>query len=271
EACDDAYKRLLLPSLQNETIQVQKEKADIEAIKVFSSNLRQLLLAPPLGEKRVLAIDPGFRTGCKVVCVDEAGNLLTNATIYPHLPQNESSAAKAKIAQLVEAYKIDAIAIGDGTAGRETENFIKHIHFNRDIQVFSVREDGASIYSAGPIARKEFPDYDVTVRGAVSIGRRLKDPLSELVKIDPKSVGVGQYQHEVNQTMLKEALDDVVISAVNTVGVDLNTASPYLLSYVSGLGMQLAENIVAHRSEIGKFTSRNDLKKVKRLGDKAFE
>ncbi|HLU87611.1 MAG TPA: helix-hairpin-helix domain-containing protein, partial [Taishania sp.] len=271
EACDDAYKRLLLPSLQNETIQVQKEKADIEAIKVFSSNLRQLLLAPPLGEKRVLAIDPGFRTGCKVVCVDEAGNLLTNATIYPHPPQNESSAAKAKIAQLVEAYKIDAIAIGDGTAGRETENFIKHIHFNRDIQVFSVREDGASIYSAGPIARKEFPDYDVTVRGAVSIGRRLKDPLSELVKIDPKSVGVGQYQHEVNQTMLKEALDDVVISAVNTVGVDLNTASPYLLSYVSGLGMQLAENIVAHRSEIGKFTSRNDLKKVKRLGDKAFE
>lgn len=271
KACDDAYKRLLLPSLQNETIQAQKEKADIEAIKVFSTNLRQLLLAPPLGEKRVLAIDPGFRTGCKVVCVDEYGDLLTNATIYPHPPQKETAPAKAKIAQLVEAYKIDAIAIGDGTAGRETEAFIKHIHFNRDIQVFSVREDGASIYSAGSIARKEFPDYDVTVRGAVSIGRRLKDPLAELVKIDPKSVGVGQYQHEVNQTSLKQALDDVVVSAVNTVGVDLNTASPYLLSYVSGLGMQLAENIVAHRSEIGKFTSRNELKKVKRLGDKAFE
>lgn len=271
EACDDAYKRLLLPSLQNETIQMTKEKADIEAIKVFSTNLRQLLLAPPLGEKRVLAIDPGFRTGCKVVCVDEHGDLLTNATIYPHPPQKEAAAARAKIAQLTEAYKIDAIAIGDGTAGRETEAFIKHIHFNRDIQVFSVREDGASIYSAGPIARKEFPDYDVTVRGAVSIGRRLKDPLAELVKIDPKSVGVGQYQHEVNQTMLKQALDDVVISAVNTVGVDLNTASPYLLSYVSGLGMQLAENIVAHRSEIGKFSSRSELKKVKRLGDKAFE
>lgn len=271
EACDESYKRLLLPSLQNEAIQVQKEKADLEAIKVFSTNLRQLLLAPPLGEKRVLAIDPGFRTGCKVVCVDEHGDLLTNATIYPHPPQKETAPAKAKIAQLVEAYKIDAIAIGDGTAGRETEAFIKHIHFNRDLQVFSVREDGASIYSAGAIARKEFPDYDVTVRGAVSIGRRLMDPLAELVKIDPKSVGVGQYQHEVNQTALKQALDDVVISAVNTVGVDLNTASPYLLSYVSGLGMQLAENIVAHRSEIGKFTSRNELKKVKRLGDKAFE
>ncbi len=271
DACDDAYKRLLLPSLQNETIQSYKEKADIEAIKVFSTNLRQLLLAPPLGEKRVLAIDPGFRTGCKVVCVDEQGNLLTNATIYPHAPQNESAAAKAKIAQLVEAYKIEAIAIGDGTAGRETETFIKHVHFNRDVQVFSVREDGASIYSAGSIARKEFPDYDVTVRGAVSIGRRLKDPLAELVKIDPKSVGVGQYQHEVNQNLLKQALDDVVVSAVNTVGVDLNTASPYLLSYVSGLGMQLAENIVTYRSEFGKISSRNELKKVKRLGDKAFE
>lgn len=271
DACNDAYKRLLMPSLQNETIQAQKEKADIDAIKVFSTNLKQLLLAPPLGEKRVLAIDPGFRTGCKVVCVDERGDLLTNATIYPHAPQKETSAAKAKIAQLVEAYKIDAIAIGDGTAGRETESFIKHIHFNRELQVFSVREDGASIYSAGSIARKEFPDYDVTVRGAVSIGRRLKDPLAELVKIDPKSVGVGQYQHEVNQNLLKQALDDVVVSAVNTVGVDLNTASPYLLSYVSGLGMQLAENIVAHRSEIGKFSSRSELKNVKRLGDKAFE
>lgn len=271
KACDDAYKRLLAPSLQNETIQAQKEKADKEAIKVFSTNLRQLLLAPPLGEKRVLAIDPGFRTGCKVVCIDEHGSLLTNATIYPHPPQKETSAAKAKIAQLVEAYKIEAIAIGDGTAGRETETFIKHIQFNRDLLVFSVREDGASIYSASSIARKEFPDYDVTVRGAVSIGRRLMDPLAELVKIDPKSVGVGQYQHEVNQTQLKEALDDVVVSAVNTVGVDLNTASPYLLSYVSGLGPQLAENIVAHRTEVGKFTSREELKKVKRLGDKAFE
>ena len=271
KACDDAYKRLLAPSLQNEILQAQKEKADKEAIKVFSTNLRQLLLAPPLGEKRVLAIDPGFRTGCKVVCIDEHGSLLTNATIYPHPPQKETSAAKAKIAQLVEAYKIEAIAIGDGTAGRETETFIKHIQFNRDLLVFSVREDGASIYSASSIARKEFPDYDVTVRGAVSIGRRLMDPLAELVKIDPKSVGVGQYQHEVNQTQLKEALDDVVVSAVNTVGVDLNTASPYLLSYVSGLGPQLAENIVAHRTEVGKFTSREELKKVKRLGDKAFE
>ncbi|MES2798672.1 MAG: Tex family protein [Bacteroidota bacterium] len=271
EACDDAYKRLLMPSLQNEVLQLHKEKADVEAIKIFSNNLRQLLLAAPLGEKRVLAIDPGFRTGCKVVCIDEQGNLLTNTTIYPHAPQNESSAAKTKIAQLVEAYKIDAIAVGDGTAGRETESFIKRIHFNKDIQVFIVREDGASIYSASAIARKEFPDYDVTVRGAVSIGRRLMDPLAELVKIDPKSVGVGQYQHEVNQSLLKNALDDVVISAVNTVGVDLNTASPYLLSYVSGLGMQLAENIVAHRAEVGKFTSRDELKKVKRLGDKAFE
>jgi uncharacterized protein len=261
----------MCPSLENEILNEAKEKADKEAIKIFSTNLRQLLLAPPLGSKRILAIDPGFRTGCKVVCLDESGSLLMNQTIYPHPPQNESAAAKAKIAQLVESYKIDAIAIGDGTAGRETEAMIKHIRFNKEVEVYVVREDGASIYSASSIARKEFPDYDVTVRGSVSIGRRLMDPLAELVKIDPKSIGVGQYQHEVNQTLLKDALDDVVISAVNAVGVDLNTASPYLLSYVSGLGPSLAENIVAYRNENGKFESREELKKVKRLGDKAFE
>jgi uncharacterized protein len=271
EACKESYKRLMCPSLENELLNEAKEKADKEAIKVFSTNLRQLLLAPPVGSKRVLAIDPGFRTGCKVVCLDESGNLLTNATIYPHPPQNESSAAQAKIAQLVQAYKIEAIAIGDGTAGRETEAFIKKTRFDRDLEAYVVREDGASIYSASPIARKEFPDFDVTVRGSVSIGRRLMDPLAELVKIDAKSVGVGQYQHEVNQTQLKEALDDVVISCVNTVGVDLNTASPYLLSYVSGLGPTLAENIVAYRTENGGIKSRDELKKVKRLGDKAFE
>jgi uncharacterized protein len=271
EACKESYKRLICPSLENEILNEAKEKADKEAIKIFSTNLRQLLLAPPLGSKRILAIDPGFRTGCKVVCLDESGSLLMNQTIYPHPPQNESAAAKAKIAQLVESYKIDAIAIGDGTAGRETEALIKHIRFNKEVEVYVVREDGASIYSASSIARKEFPDYDVTVRGSVSIGRRLMDPLAELVKIDPKSIGVGQYQHEVNQTLLKDALDDVVISAVNAVGVDLNTASPYLLSYVSGLGPALAENIVAHRSENGKFESREELKKVKRLGDKAYE
>jgi len=271
EACKESYKRLMCPSLENELLNEAKEKADKEAIKVFSTNLRQLLLAPPVGSKRVLAIDPGFRTGCKVVCLDESGNLLTNATIYPHPPQNESSAAQAKIAQLVQAYKIEAIAIGDGPAGRETEAFIKKTRFDRDLEVYVVREDGASIYSASPIARKEFPDFDVTVRGSVSIGRRLMDPLAELVKIDAKSVGVGQYQHEVNQTQLKEALDDVVISCVNTVGIDLNTASPYLLSYVSGLGPTLAENIVAYRTENGGIKSRDELKKVKRLGDKAFE
>lgn len=271
KACQDAYKRLLLPSLEKETIQALKEHADNDAIKVFSMNLRQLLLAAPLGSKRILAIDPGFRTGCKVVCLDENGTLLSNATIFPHPPQKETGTAKAKIAQLVEAYKIEAIAIGDGTAGRETETFIKHIRFKQDLQIFSVREDGASIYSASAIARKEFPNYDVTVRGAVSIGRRLMDPLAELVKIDPKSVGVGQYQHEVNQTQLKLALDDVVVSAVNSVGVNLNTASPYLLSYVSGLGLSLAENIVEYRNENGAFLSRQELKKVKRLGDKAFE
>ncbi len=271
EACKESYKRLMCPSLENEILNEAKEKADKEAIKIFSTNLRQLLLAPPLGSKRILAIDPGFRTGCKVVCLDESGSLLMNQTIYPHPPQNESAAAKAKISQLVESYKIDAIAIGDGTAGRETEALIKHIRFNKEVEVYVVREDGASIYSASSIARKEFPDYDVTVRGSVSIGRRLMDPLAELVKIDPKSIGVGQYQHEVNQTLLKDALDDVVISAVNAVGVDLNTASPYLLSYISGLGSTLAENIVAYRTEKGKIESREELKNVKRLGDKAYE
>jgi uncharacterized protein len=271
EACKESYKRLICPSLENETLNEAKEKADKEAIKVFSTNLRQLLLAPPLGSKRILAIDPGFRTGCKVVCLDESGNLLTNQTIYPHPPQNESSQAQAKIAQLVQSYKIEAIAIGDGTAGRETESFIKRIRFDRDLEVYVVREDGASIYSASPIARKEFPDYDVTVRGSVSIGRRLMDPLAELVKIDPKSVGVGQYQHEVNQSLLKDALDDAVVSSVNAVGVDINTASPYLLSYVSGLGPSLAENIVNFRTSHGKFTSREALKQVNRLGEKAFE
>ena len=271
EACNDAYKRLLRPSLENEILNIAKEKADKEAIKVFGKNLRQLLLAPPLGAKRILALDPGFKSGCKVVCLDETGGLLTNATIYPHPPQKEASKAKAKIAQFVQAYKIDAIAVGDGTAGRETERLIKSIHFDRDVEVYVVREDGASIYSASSIARKEFPDYDVTVRGSVSIGRRLMDPLSELVKIDPKSIGVGQYQHEVNQTQLKQTLDDVVISSVNTVGVDVNTASPYLLSYVSGLGMSLAENIIEYRTENGSFNSREELKKVKRLGGKAFE
>lgn len=271
EACKESYKRLMCPSLENEILSEAKEKADKEAIKIFTTNLRQLLLAPPLGSKRILAIDPGFRTGCKVVCIDESGDLLMNQTIYPHPPQNESSAAKSKIAQFVQAYKIEAIAIGDGTAGRETEALIKQIRFDREVEVFVVREDGASIYSASPIARKEFPTYDVTVRGSVSIGRRLMDPLAELVKIDPKSIGVGQYQHEVNQNLLKDALDDVVISCVNSVGVDLNTASPYLLSYVSGLGPTLAENIVAYRTENGGIRSREELKKVKRLGEKAYE
>ena len=271
KACKESYSRLMCSSLENELLAQAKEKADKEAISVFSTNLKQLLLAPPVGNKRTLAIDPGFRTGCKVVCLDEHGGLLTNVTIYPHAPQNEKDKASSKIFQLVQAYKIETIAIGDGTAGRETESFIKHIRFDRDLEVYAVREDGASIYSASPIARKEFPDYDVTVRGAVSIGRRLMDPLAELVKIDPKSVGVGQYQHEVNQTSLKDALDDVVVSAVNAVGVDLNTASPYLLSYVSGLGIGLAENIVAYRTENGGIKSREELKKVKRLGDKAYE
>lgn len=271
DAAKDAYTRLLSSSLENEALAEMKQKADEEAIGVFAKNLKQLLLASPLGSKRILAIDPGFRTGCKVVCLDENGSLLHNETIYPHPPQKETGKAASKISQLVETYKIEAIAIGDGTAGRETEYFIKQIRFRNDVQVFVVREDGASIYSASSIARKEFPSFDVTVRGSVSIGRRLMDPLSELVKIDPKSLGVGQYQHDVDQKKLKEALDDVVISAVNSVGVDLNTASPYLLSYVSGLGISLAENIVKYRSENGAFVNRKELKKVPRLGEKAFE
>lgn len=271
DAAHDGYKRLIAPSIENDVLNEAKEKADTDAIKIFSQNLQQLLLASPLGSKRILAIDPGFRTGCKVVCMDELGSLLTNTTIFPHPPQNEKTQAQAKINQLIEAYKIDAIAIGDGTAGRETEHLIKHIRFSRDIEVYVVREDGASIYSASSVARKEFPDYDVTVRGAVSIGRRLMDPLAELVKIDPKSVGVGQYQHEVDQNQLKSALDDVVVSCVNKVGVDINTASPYLLAYVSGLGPTLAENIVQYRMENGYFNNRNEIRKVKRLGDKAYE
>src|SRR5690554_4758760 len=270
-AIQDAYKRLLHPAIENEAIQEAKLRADLNAIEVFSENLRQLLLAPALGKKRILAIDPGYRTGCKVVCLDEAGELLVNHTIFPHPPQRETAKAKSKIAQLVEAYKIDAIAIGDGTASRETEQLVKHINFKHEVQVFVVSEDGASVYSASAIAREEMPGYDVTVRGAVSIGRRLMDPLSELVKIDPKSIGVGQYQHEVDQKLLKEKLDEVVVSCVNEVGVNLNTASPYLLSYVSGLGPQLAENIIEYRREKGAFKNRKELLKVKRLGEKAFE
>ena len=271
EAVEDAYKRLLKPSIETEFANSSKEKADDEAIKVFSENLRQLLLSAPLGEKRVLAIDPGFRTGCKVVCLDDQGNLLHNETIYPHPPQNEWSKAQSKIAKLVEAYKIEAIAIGNGTAGRETENFIQSIHFDHTIQTFVISESGASVYSASAIAREEFPDYDVTVRGAVSIGRRLMDPLSELVKIDPKSIGVGQYQHDVDQTKLKKSLDQTVINSVNLVGVNLNTASKHLLTYISGLGPQLAQNIINYRAEKGPFKNREELKKVPRLGDKAYE
>ncbi|MDR3180425.1 MAG: RNA-binding transcriptional accessory protein [Prevotellaceae bacterium] len=267
----DAYKRLLYPSLETETINWKKEKADAEAIKVFAENLRQLLLASPLGPKRVLALDPGFRTGCKLVCLDEQGHLLHNETIYPHPPQNERGAAVRKVSSLVDAYKIEAIAIGNGTAGRETEHFIKKIAFPKNMQVFVVSEDGASVYSASAIAREEFPEYDVTVRGAVSIGRRLMDPLAELVKIDPKAIGVGQYQHDVDQTKLKESLDRVVESCVNNVGVNLNTASKHLLTYVSGLGPQLAQYIVDYRAAHGAFKSRMELRSVKRLGDKAFE
>jgi len=271
KAGKDAYTRLLAPSLENEALADAREKADIESIQVFSKNLRQLLLAPPLGASRVLAIDPGFRSGCKVVCLNEQGDLLHNETVYPHPPQNEKSKASSKISQLISSYKIDTVAIGDGTAGRETEELIKRIRFNSDVRVFVVREDGASIYSASPIARKEFPQHDITVRGAISIGRRLTDPLSELVKIDPKSLGVGQYQHDVDQKKLKASLDDVVISAVNNVGVDLNTASPYLLQYVSGLSLSTAEKIVQFRSEKGRFKSREDLLKIPRFGAKTFE
>lgn len=271
KACKDAYSRLLRPSLENETWNKKKLEADVSAIGVFSKNLRQLLLAPPLGNKRILAIDPGFRTGCKVVCLDGNGDLKENTTIFPHPPQKEAGKAKSKLAQLVQAHKIEAIAIGDGTAGRETERLVKSIRFDQDVEVYVVREDGASIYSASKIGREEFPSYDVTVRGSVSIGRRLMDPLAELVKIDPKSIGVGQYQHEVDQNLLKEELDNVVVSCVNKVGVDLNTASPYLLSYVSGLGPSLATNIAEYRTKLGGFTSRKQLHDVPRLGGKAFE
>ncbi len=270
-AVEDAYKRLLQPGIETEFSQLSKEGADTEAIKVFTENLRQLLLASPLGEKRVMALDPGFRTGCKLVCLDAQGNLLHNETIYPHPPQSETGKAMKKVDSLVDAYKIEAIAIGNGTASRETESFIRSIRFNRDLQVFVVSEDGASIYSASKTAREEFPDFDVTVRGAVSIGRRLMDPLAELVKIDPKSIGVGQYQHDVEQSRLKASLDIVVESCVNQVGVNVNTASKHLLTYVSGLGPQLAQNIIDYRLENGPFKTRQELKKVPRLGSKAFE
>ncbi|MCL8008725.1 RNA-binding transcriptional accessory protein [Gelidibacter japonicus] len=270
-AIQDAYKRLLLPSLSNEALQNAKTQADEAAISVFAKNLKQLLLGSPLGEKRILAIDPGFRSGCKVVCLDAQGGLLYNETIYPHPPKNDTLGAMKKISSLSEAYEIEAIAIGNGTASRETEAFIRKIRFKNDIQVFVVSEAGASIYSASKIARDEFPNYDVTVRGAVSIGRRLQDPLAELVKIDAKSIGVGQYQHDVDQTKLKKELDVVVESCVNAVGVNLNTASASLLSYVSGIGPKLAENIVNYRDEHGAFSSRKNLQKVPRLGAKAFE
>lgn len=271
EAMDDAYKRLLEPSISNEVLQKAKEKADIESIKIFGENLRQLLLVPPVGQKRILAIDPGFRTGCKVVCLDGQGNLLHNETIYPHPPANEKIQSIRAVSSMVEKYGIEVIAIGSGTAGRETEEFIKRVPLPERTKVYMVSEDGASIYSASEIGRAEFPDYDVTVRGAVSIGRRLMDPLAELVKIDPKSLGVGQYQHDVDQNLLKEKLDNTVESCVNSVGVNLNTASPYLLSYVAGIGPALAENIIEYRTEHGAYRSREELKKVKRLGEKAFE
>lgn len=270
-AFDDSFKRLLEPSISNEVLKEAKEQADIESIRIFGENLRQLLLAPPVGQKRVLAIDPGFRTGCKVVCLDEQGNLLHNEAIFPHPPVNEKVKAIQAVSAMVQKYGVEVIAIGNGTASRETEDFIKRVPLPSGVRVFTVSEDGASIYSASEVARAEFPDYDVTVRGAVSIGRRLMDPLAELVKIDPKSLGVGQYQHDVDQGLLKEKLDNTVESCVNSVGVNLNTASSYLLSYVSGIGPSLAENIVEYRSENGAYTSRRQLLKVKRLGEKAFE
>jgi uncharacterized protein len=270
-AIKDSYKRLLEPAISNETLQEAKAKADAKAIEVFAGNLGQLLLAPPLGEKRILAIDPGFRSGCKIVCLDEKGDLLYNETIYPHQPQNETTMAMKKIKSMVNAYNIEAISIGNGTASRETEFFIKKIAFDKPVQVFVVSEAGASVYSASKIARDEFPNYDVTVRGSVSIGRRLSDPLAELVKIDAKSIGVGQYQHDVDQTKLKEELDTVVVRCVNSVGININTASKSLLSYVSGIGEKMAENIVAFRSENGPFEDRKQLKKVPRLGDKAYQ
>lgn len=271
EAVNDAYKRLLKPAIETEFSALSKEKADEEAIRVFAENLRQLLLAPPLGQKRTMGIDPGYRTGCKVVCLDAQGNLLHNEAIYPHPPKSETALAGRKLVKLVEQYKIEAIAIGNGTASRETERFITSQRYDREVQVFVVSEDGASIYSASKIAREEFPEYDVTVRGAVSIGRRLMDPLAELVKIDAKSIGVGQYQHDVDQTKLKASLDQTVESCVNLVGVNVNTASKHLLTYVSGLGPTLAQNIVNYRAENGAFHSRKELLKVPRMGAKAFE
>ena len=270
-AAEDAFKRLLKPSFSTEFLKLAKEKADRAAIEVFASNLEQLLMAAPLGSKRVLAIDPGFKSGCKVVCLDEQGSLLHNENIYPHPPQKQISQASAKIRSLVNAYKIEAIAIGNGTAARETELFVKKAGLSREVSVFMVNEAGASVYSASKLAREEFPGYDITVRGSVSIGRRLMDPLAELVKIEPRSIGVGQYQHEVDEKMLKEKLDAVVMSCVNKVGVDVNTASKELLSYVSGIGPSLAKNIIAHRNKIGAFKSRKELLKVQRLGEKAFE
>ena len=270
-AIDDSFKRLLEPSISNEVFKEAKEKADIESIRIFGENLRQLLLAPPIGQKRVLAIDPGFRTGCKVVCLDEQGNLLHNEAIFPHPPVSEKVKSIQAVSGMVQKYGIEVIAVGSGTASRETEDFIKRVPLPSGVRVFTVSEDGASIYSASDVARAEFPDHDVTVRGAVSIGRRLMDPLAELVKIDPKSLGVGQYQHDVDQNLLHETLDNTVESCVNTVGVNLNTASSYLLSYVSGIGPSLAENIVEYRTRNGAYTSRRQLLKVKRLGDKAFE
>lgn len=270
-AIEDAYHRLLLPSIETETRNVAKEKADIEAIRVFSANLSQLLLAAPLGAKNILAIDPGFRTGCKVVCLDKYGNLLHKTTIFPHPPQNELKDALYKLENLVHQYEIDAIAIGNGTAGRETMDWLKCSPIAHHVSLFMVNESGASIYSASPVAREEFPDEDITVRGSISIGRRLADPLAELVKIDPKSIGVGQYQHDVNQVMLKAALDREVERCVNSVGVNINTASKHLLTYISGLGPVLAQNIVQYRSENGAFTQRSELKKVPRMGEKAFE
>ena len=270
-AITDGYKRLLKPSIETEFANLSKEKADEQAIKVFAENLKQLLLSPPLGQKRVLGVDPGYRTGCKLVCLDAQGTLLHNETIYPHPPQNERSKAGMKVVALVSTYNIDAIAIGNGTASRETEEFITNLRYDRKIQIFVVSEDGASIYSASKIAREEFPEYDVTVRGAVSIGRRLMDPLAELVKIDPKSIGVGQYQHDVDQSKLKQSLDQTVESCVNQVGINLNTASKHLLTYISGLGPTLAQNIVNYRTEKGAFKSRKELLKVPRLGEKAFE
>ena len=271
EAVRDAYKRLLKPSIETEFAALSKEKADEEAIRVFAGNLRQLLLAPPLGQKRVMGIDPGYRTGCKIVCLDAQGNLLHNETIYPHPPKSEHGVSARKLTKLVEQYQVEAIAIGNGTASRETETFVTNQRYDRKLQVFVVSEDGASIYSASKIAREEFPEYDVTVRGAVSIGRRLMDPLAELVKIEAKSIGVGQYQHDVDQTALKKSLDMTVESCVNSVGVNLNTASRHLLTYISGLGPTLAQNIVDYRAENGAFTSRKELMKVPRMGAKAFE